>query len=534
MTTTHSLNIRPYMIMALGTNEMLRDDINSIFKEKETEYYAAFKNSDFYEDVRFRALTTEPQEQLRNVAGIVEYSYNKGDMKDILKLIKKGYNFVFRYVQSNQVVRASDLLAKIEKRKGDISNTSEQEIVNALMIAMYLCVQGMAQWDTRDPFNQKIGIIEEHILVGLGTTVLLDKVKSEYESQLPQYRERYNPNKKKKLSIGILLEHIVMKEITNHPDCKKVMTMKESTALRSKVFHEGISSRIGSLTAVIQMYGAIETEFFEKVYITAEELDYIFMLFLQMQEKRQFTEQDADWFVISSLYIKGIFDEYRHTQRKYLDDSKEEFYLTLLDKEKALQEQERHLIQQKQFEEKQRIQLSNELHQSKEENKQLELENQKLKKELESREDNKKELISLRDFMYRQMQDEPDWEEEEVPFDELVSYLNTKKIAFFGGHQTLHQKLKELLPNARFVHPDVKLLDVSFVDNMDAVFIQWKYFNHRLGEKVKAQLKGQQLYERVMKQMNQNKTSMFYIPVNNIELTIKEMATLLEKEEKVK
>ena len=53
-----------------------------------------------------------------------------------------------------------------------------------------------------------------------------------------------------------------------------------------------------------------------------------------------------------------------------------------------------------------------------------------------------------------------------------------------GGHSQWQNKMKEYLPNCRFISPDMLNFDINILSNVDIVFIYTNYLNHGMYYKV--------------------------------------------------
>ena len=81
----------------------------------------------------------------------------------------------------------------------------------------------------------------------------------------------------------------------------------------------------------------------------------------------------------------------------------------------------------------------------------------------------------------------------DVPMEELIEKLNKPNILISPGHQNLVNKMKEILPNAKFYELD-RSYQNNFFNGVTHVFINKKYFNHGKYYKVKMALPDAKIY----------------------------------------
>lgn len=144
---------------------------------------------------------------------------------------------------------------------------------------------------------------------------------------------------------------------------------------------------------------------------------------------------------------------------------------------------------------------------------QLKRENKRLHNQIETTEKNQKELISLREMMYRNHESAE--ETIESAQEKVLAFFANKKIALLGGHQNWINKMKQLFPNARFVNHNLVNTDFSFLDNMDYVFFNTNYAIHPF-------------YWRICNTMEKNDVPFFLLNKGvNINLSLQEIAECL-------
>ena len=97
---------------------------------------------------------------------------------------------------------------------------------------------------------------------------------------------------------------------------------------------------------------------------------------------------------------------------------------------------------------------------------------------LKKYEEERDELISLREFAYN-LEHEEDAPVEEDTLSEMKKLIAEKKIVIIGGHINWQNKLKELFPNWKFISVNAyKTVDGAMLENKDKVYFYTDYISH--------------------------------------------------------
>ena len=96
---------------------------------------------------------------------------------------------------------------------------------------------------------------------------------------------------------------------------------------------------------------------------------------------------------------------------------------------------------------------------------------------LKKYEEERDELIALREFAYKSEHGSDPVEEDKIP--DMKAAIADKNIVILGGHVAWQNKLKTLFPNWMFVSPDAyKTVDGKMLENKDMVYFYTDYINH--------------------------------------------------------
>lgn len=227
--------------------------------------------------------------------------------------------------------------------------------------------------------------------------------------------------------------------------------------------------------------------FFDVVEFTENEVDYIIKNCLFNQRSFNIPKNEMNLYIISSLFIAMLIQEYRKVRELYLDKSKEDLFLSLKNQRSELSKREQALEQKEKLLTEGISRLNEENEKLRKENSDLNLKIKRLSIELKTGQNNDKELQSLREMIFN-------LDHTEVPYidaltlKEMANALTLKKIVFISGQISLVNKLKDLLPTARFLDIDKLGTDLSFLDNYSVVFVDVSHLSHSYYYKLTARM----------------------------------------------
>lgn len=526
------MNIRHHLMLALGTKELIWDYIDKVYEANKFEYYQAYIQGGFPDDVAKTRFSAQVEERIIKVMAINTWCEFNKDYTIIHDFVKKGYKRAWNYFKKcrNSDVVILDTFIKEQIEKQGVDNVNESEIYNNIFVLLFLCNEynvAFGAGNVNAMLEAYFDAFQENLFARELRENSIENIRDnaqwkEYLNKSYEHMSVTDKFFKEDKTVGLLLDKIIMEdEIKLYKQqygapllVNGVMRIssEEYYEFRHRVFKYSYSKFIGSYSQVIKMFGLSE-EIFERVSINKKEMDFLLYHLKVSEEYNELTEKDREGFMIGMLYIYALCVLYKDLKKHYLEDAKDEEYKELVKSREALREKQETLdsmlLQQKQKEKE----TADMLYALQEENKKLKAEAKALNSELQTKEDNTKELIALREFAYNQENTEHSVGSE-VPMDK-VGFINSKKVAVFGGHPIWHSKLKELFPNMVLVAPEKVGLDFSFVENFDAVFVHSSYCNHSM-------------YKKLMNVVKMSKCSLGYTSTVNMNLTINEMYNTLK------
>lgn len=177
---------------------------------------------------------------------------------------------------------------------------------------------------------------------------------------------------------------------------------------------------------------------------------------------------EAMMFIVDCVYIKYLIKAYKQVKKHYFENNKETMFVELDEVKRELATTQTELKVK-----------DNTMKKLQEQIERLERENRRLRNQLDEEAQNRNELNSLREFMFNL-----DKQEEYTLKERNFSKLQNVKGLVVGGHENWQRRMKELLPNFKFLHPDTLNIDISILDNVDIVLFYTNYLNHAMYYKV--------------------------------------------------
>lgn len=518
MVDVPEINIRHYLMMAIGGTSFIHDYIDELYNERKWEYFEAFRNSVFYGDPRLSRHVARSEEKMKKVAGIVEWCYNHNDFTLIYKLIKKGFKSTYHYFTQRQQkpFNLDDFtLAYSKKRKEAVSDL---ELYYASIVLIYLCIKENKPYT----LNSGYGELLTHALQSSLIECFAWDIRFSEDRQLKHkedvddlFRHYKLPRNIQPTTLGKFLEIFVERDVEAELKRNPFQSVHDA---RGKIFQHGISKYIGTLSNWIKVNGLFEMDLVENVPITKKEVEAFFLDFVlaKTKEGNLLTDEDRDLYLISTMYLYAVITQLREVKHLYLDDSQEQHYLELKEKEENIKQKELKLAALEADFRAKEEQMNKRIAELEEELRKSNRAVQQVNSELDKREDLNKEVSALRSFVFEMTQEEVT--SEKLTIKDLADRIQQKKVVVIGGHPNWVSNMEGALPQVRFVGVESLNRDLSFVDSMDIVFVYTGILKHKY-------------YRNLMNRMNSNKAKLCYISnVTNVDLTLKEMEHLIAKE----
>lgn len=481
----------PFMLVSfIGCNPRLADDIDRLFDSKAETYSKLYLESEYFHDTSLLLYRTEDVLRIQKLAGILE-DYRKNEVKEPLrKLLKKGYNKVYRYFESHPAIDGEELLKLISYEK-TLNYHGPTVYDGPLTVAFFLMVTEFCR-----PIKPKIYAL----------TLFLD----EYDKVILKIRNIAKPPSENILDTRNVLPKPKIAEYRNKygfakagNNIQRALLSATNTELESLPTEFIGNPNSGSFeNQPSKLKNAIKTGNFSNYGIISRKITYwlnlaryfnvsdyvydvmltdrnVLEMFSEIEYQLNLSNIDPklkEDYVIGSLFLIGLAREYHKNKH---DSVVNEGVATFSDalfkkKDSDFDVDNNELVRLRRENDILESKLQSNTNRYKELNKRLEKElrrlhkeNKRLTTEVDLFKDEKQELFSLREFAYSL---KSDFEMDDVSeFEENKKELANFEITIFGGTDPWRKQMQKLFPDFHYVLPNKENTDISFITQKDMI-----------------------------------------------------------------
>lgn len=458
-------DIHMLITMAIGSRDILHEEISLIYKENRVIYYEQYKKSPYYDDSRLQSLSVQNYQAIQQFIGIYLYEQSLDSTSSTMRLIKKGYRFVYNFVNNHLKV---DLYKLRDDYIGYVKKHSfEKNIHLAYLfgIALFLCKQ-LDKEIIFDSFDVEL------IKNTIGQVFLEIEAKPENRGEVGTFLEEYR-------SLGMSKEFsLPLKDL--------IITLTKSHEQGQTTSHE-LYKGLSKVALILQYCNINPLDIQNITNIDQAKIKEILSLCLSAKELFEVSE-DIHSLMGSYLLIYALATDYNLTKHNLIVTSQEEAQLELMNLKRKYEQS----ILSVQQEEAQRIAKVSQLTDS---NKRLidkvqSLEKQLYRQEKKSEEDKEKiaQLMEERELLTRQIELMKGAPLEEISTEEMASVLNENICVIVGGLKSWQEQLRKYIPTARFIQPEELNINLDFLVGADLVFFNETINNHAMYHKIKSKL----------------------------------------------
>ncbi len=465
-------DIVAFVAEALGNNKKIYKDMDSLYLKRKYEYYRVAKEHKLYTHQIITEGSLVQEEYCKKALGLLLLSEHYPDtLEGLFKIIDKGWAYASLFVLNHQVIDGEKFLKNVVKKSGDIDKVSDTWL-NAQMLMMYFLAH---------KHDKKI--IQNQIYHTLINSMIF---RWEHYQNDHTYRiSMHNASNELKIKVKALKNSIFAENgrFSNYYGMYSKMTDRAETIALLFDFDELSCDSV-----------------FEDIKFSDRDIDEILLAFVSRNET--YILERAKDFLCSSIYIRYLIKAYKEVKKMHFKNNRETMFLEIEE------------LEEKQSKSVQDIKrLSASLEETRLKAEALERENKRLQIELEKARSNRKELNSLREFLFN-----IDIEEEYTDEDNLIDVKRLQEVsaAVIGGHDKWQVKMKEYLPNYIFISPDHLNFDIKILEKVEVVFIYTNYLNHAL-------------YYKVMQALDGKDTKIIYIKKKHDRMVLKAMYQELRK-----
>lgn len=489
------LNERMDILLALGTAFRIKTypAIDSAFHENPTYYHELAQevikeNSELYRTVFIYPV--EMDRKTRQMIGIIEHvNRNPEDIGIIDRILNKGFQSAKRYAQR---ATPQDTFEKYYKKKfKNEINADVTQITAEAAVSLYYGKR----------YKKSMGFSD--VTIGLMLSIL--DPQNYYEDSLrfldnnkfyiEQFFDAYGipfPVRKKQYTIFGLLNSF------KHPQADE--KSKQQRMIKDRL------SAIGDFYDTTYIDSSFingrETLTGEEVLVCAQSA----LANLSISQENDGHGTDELLLFITNLYTRVMSNLYNQTKELANVGAQEEMLLREKDLHKEHQKREKKVLKELDSARREELRYKDLYERSLKENENLSKQISQLERKIDKQASYEQEIVGLRNFLYQQQTEAVS--EVSTSLENMVEFLQEHSFAIFGGHPNFTQKIKELLPNVRFITPDDQNKSFKFVSNMTILFVFTEYFNHST-------------YYKLLKEIGGERTRLVYLPKTvNREMTI--------------
>lgn len=522
-----NLNIEAELIVALGEVKHLEPEINRIYSKNESEYFKSYFNSEFRLEKLFFSFTTEKEQRLQKIAGIVlselkkEENILENNNSYVLQLIKKGYRESWNYFKKNRKEEVIDLDAFVTifpNKKGK-SESIVNRVIYSCIVLIFLCAIDDKGVDISEKlaFGIRLRRFDKSIEDRLKESKRIENHSLD-KTFFETFKEKIGLKQQSYLTLEKIYEYVI-KQRQSEVD-KNLFIKPDET--EKHLGREGLLRYFILSQQPLHFFEINDWDLLVETKFSKKELENIFKIIHFNYKKYNLDEKELDMYLVFTLYLIALVKEYKHTREKFINPIQEKYLATIEQKKREYEDALNYVND-----------LRKELNRNLEKNKSKEKEFNKtieqlrielnkkdkeinrLKQLISQSKKNKKELIALREYMFNE-QTKNDFKETEndINTDEInkiIHHLSQLKIAVAGGHIKWQRKLKEKLPNIYVIDIDRLNQNLSYIDKFDLIIYNTAVNSHSF-------------YEKFINRMERNDVQLIYLnSQSNINITLKEI-----------
>ena len=476
-------NILPFLSEAFATNKRIYKKIDELYNTNPDMFYEYATKSEFYNSKICTEGNIEQEYYYKKSLGILITMDNKENLEQIIKLIEYGWKYSASYVNSHKFISLKDFISKYIKKKHGITNVADDELNSAMLITVILARYKNLEIDLNDEYYAlliKSLVLRLEKYNNSSFNLSLNNISKEHRNKI-QKLELKLKNRNKYLYFPLGSSVIYNEKITKNDFyyIKSNLSLNEKFLLATEYIYDLENL---SLTTVVG------NEIFKSKDIQELMLCYTNLF----KENDDINIEELEKFLYSAIQIRYLCRFYKKAKQFFFDNFQEE----LQNQNSFLKKQINELI----INNKNIVADNNVLIKQ---NEQLLRENDRLKAELKENENNKKELIALREYIFNSQQEYVENDSNDID----INYINSIKGVIVGGNPNWQLRMKEKLPNWIFIEPTYFNFNKSILNN------KYVFININISHA---------MYYKIIENLSKN-SKLYYLNNININICLKEI-----------
>ena len=487
------IDLTPFLCEAFSTNPATYSDIDKIYNKDKLKFISLAKQNKYYNHQMAQEGSVKQEYYFKKVLGILIASGEDDYINNALyEILECNWRYSYVYAENHDKITISKFLYDFVRKNKGMNNIGDDELnSNVLMLIIFSQNLNKEIDATDDIYNSLIQSYSQRLLrYTKDWRVNINDI-PEAEKEL---LEKLELKIKKEGPISFIPTSYRLKE-----DVQEGMLINTDKLSKEEKFFDAFER-------IYDFEGISLVSIVGKDYLSSKEIQETMFCYTSLFPKEEIDYKEFLKFIYPAIEIRYLCKEYNKAKQFFFQNFNEQLYEELHKKEELFN----NIKLEKEKINKESIILKDENNKLKNKIKELEKENKKLSQKLNEKEDYKKEVSSLREFIFNL-----DNQEEYIEKDIDTNKLKNVKAVVIGGHEKWQQRMKELLPNFTFIHPDALNFDINILNNADIVFIYTNYLNHAM-------------YYKVINEIRKNDIRLEYLSANtNENIVLKRMCNLL-------
>lgn len=462
----------PFLAEALCFPKFIREDIDNLYRSKKYEFYEFATKSEYYNSIMATESSLLSDEYFRKCIGILEYHKMHADDSEvedkIARLLKKGYKKTFSFFKNRCNKDNMDFKDCASFIYGYANNMSDHELSCNFIVAVLFSTQ-YETVTNREPILKLLYERLQHY-DGVGR-FSISKMNITEESMIKELKKE------------------LPKDIINY--------VMEAQLDKSSPY-----------LFLYDLEGISPLSLFSEIKLHENDLDEVLATYIC--GTKELLGEKLIHYIIPALHIMALLKSYRNVKDMYFKHNKETMYVEFNRLEEDLSRTKELLkaeIAKQNFEKSSQEEALSILQEENSRLKKLLVEKDEFVKQIERE---RIELISLRNYAFNNS------DSEVLPAinNTSTTSLNALSGIVIGGHSSWQNKLKERLPDWKFIGTDSLNFDTNIISNCDIVVINTSYLSHSM-------------YYKVIDKVKNNNKQLLYVSSTNIQQVLQEVLITL-------
>lgn len=450
-------NLLPFVVEAIGSNQAIYKDIDNLYQTDKYRFYKAAKDHELYTHQIVTEGSLLQEEYCKKALGILLCADDPDINEGLSAILRKGWTYAHLYIANHSQIDLGKFIKNAARKSGGIEKVSDDWINAQMLFAYFLALNN-------------------------GREIVKNEWLTTFEQTLIGRWEHYKDDSPTRIS----LKNATPENIEKVRKLKLDIYAKYGRFTDFNGLYGKLNARAETMAMIFDFEKLSCESVFNKVSFTEKDLEELLLAYV-VREQSSDTDKAAD-FICDAMYVRYMVKAYKEVKERYFENNIETAYVELEGMEKDLVSAGQEVVR-----------LSRALSELRQIHVTTAKENTRLKGELAEEKKNRQELNSLREFLFSLDQQEEYMEEESYNLDELKNY----KAVLIGGHERWQARMKELLPECIFIHPDNKAFDVRILENISTIFIYTNYLNHAMYNKAMDYIANKDVKVRYIHQVNE-------------------------------